>query len=553
MLRFESFERDAASALVKALNLPYLVAQLLSIRGIATPDEAEKFLYPSLDHLSDPFLLPDIEPALEAITAAIRGAKRIGLFGDYDADGITSTALMIGFLEKLGIRPEVYIPGREEGYGLNKDALKALRERGVDLLICLDCGSSNVEEIEMARNLGMTVVVIDHHEVPDPQPLAVALVNPKKPGSRFPTRELAACGVTFFFLLALRRVLDRKGLLREPINLKRELDIATLGTVADMVPLTGDNRILVKYGMEMMQRRPKTWLKSFFRSHILSRDRVDAYGLGFVIIPRINAAGRVSDPMAALKFLIASDQDEADNLLLALDRTNKQRQSLEETIIREAQGKIDEVGLEDRVSLVLRKEDWPVGVIGIAAQKLAEAHGKPCIIFTKVDGVWKGSARSIPGLDLHGAVGSVSSLLIRFGGHKYACGLSLAEENVTLFSDAFEEVVRSRMVEREPTVMVDAVLDFDELTRELVEYIELLAPFGYGNPRPNLLLEPSSVSLTNRFVKLTDQKNRTWYGNLQKRMDLPGDPVVRAIGYPTFKKDLGEKFIHFHIRDFVGG
>jgi single-stranded-DNA-specific exonuclease len=551
VLKIETYERHSVAALVEDLNLPRLVAKILSIRGVRTTREAERFLYPSLDHLSDPFLLPDVEPAVATVIEAFQQGRKIGLFGDYDADGITSTALMTNFFSKIGVTPEVYLPGRDEGYGLNPTAVEKLREKGVTLLICLDCGSSNTAEIEMAKGLGMEVVVIDHHEVLEPFPPAKALVNPKRSDSAFPTRELAACGVTFFFLLALRRILDRRGLLRQPINLKRELDIVTLGTVADMVPLTGDNRILVKYGTEVMHKHPKLWLKSFFRKNILFQQRVDSYALSFIIIPRINAAGRVSDPIKGLQFLTATDQGEADTLLMALDEANRRRQGLEEDIIREAHQVIRNESLSQKHSLVLSKEDWPIGVIGIAAQKLAEAYGKPCIILTRVDGTWKGSARGVPGLDLHGTVGSVSSLLLRFGGHKYACGLSLSEENVMLFIEAFEEAVKGRVLDTERVVNVDAIVDFEELTKELVEYIELLAPFGFGNPRPSLLLAPATVTINNRSVKLVDQNNRTWYGNIPKKAELPAGTGARVIGCPMLKEERGEKFIRFQIRDFI--
>ncbi|HUJ68753.1 MAG TPA: DHHA1 domain-containing protein, partial [Syntrophorhabdales bacterium] len=198
------------------------------------------------------------------------------------------------------------------------------------------------------------------------------------------------------------------------------------------------------------------------------------------------------------------------------------------------------------------KEDWPIGVIGIAAQKLAEAYGKPCIILTRVDGTWKGSARGVPGLDLHGTVGSVSSLLIRFGGHRHACGLSLAEENMGLLPAAFEDAVRRYLPETERSVVVDAVVEFDELTADIVEYIDLLAPFGLGNPRPSFLLEPSSVSVNNRFVKLIDRQNRTWHGNLYKRIEMPDSTRLKVVACPTLREDLGEKFIHFQVTDFLG-
>jgi single-stranded-DNA-specific exonuclease len=552
VLRVEPYEPAAVAEIEQKLNLPHLIARILAIRGARTAHEASRFLYPKIEHLSDAFLLPDIKPGVAAVIDAVTSQKKIGVFGDYDADGITSTALMLNFFRKIGVAAEAWIPAREEGYGLNRKAVEGLAAKGVKLLICLDCGSSNIAEIEAANAAGMTVVVIDHHEVPNPYPAARALVNPKRSDARFPTRELAACGVVFFFLLALRRSMHEAGLLEHPVNLKRELDLVCVGTVADMVPLTGDNRILVKFGMEEMQNHPRRWLKSFYNRILSAQQKVDAYVLGFIIVPRINAAGRVSDPATALHFLTSSDKERSESLLAQLDEANRARRNQEENIVQEATEKIEEWGLSDRSSLVLYKDDWPIGVIGIAAQKLAESFGKPCIIFTRVDGTWKGSARGIPGLDLHGTVSTLSSLLLRFGGHKYACGLSILDENLSAFPDAFDDAVKSALIGTERSVTIDAMIEFDELSRELVEYIELLAPFGVGNPRPAFLFDPLSFSMSNRFVKLTDRKNRIWYGNLQKKVPMPRNAGrTKVIASPALKEEMGEKFIHFHIKEFV--
>ncbi len=551
MLRIEPYEPPVVAALATGLNLPHLVARVLATRGILTCDDGIRFLYPKIEHLSDPFLLPDMEAAVNAVAGALKEGRKIGLFGDYDADGVTSTALMVNFLGELGVRPEVYLPARSEGYGLNPGAVETLRDKGVELLICLDCGSSNAIEIEMARGFGMETVVLDHHEVADIHPRPLALVNPKRKGALFPTRELAACGVTFFFLIALRRTMHRQGQLKRPINLKRQLDLVAVGTVADMVPLTGDNRVLVKFGMEMMQKQPKEWLKSFFRQNLIFSQKLDGYALSFIIIPRINAAGRVAHPLAALEFLTATGEGECARLLEALNGANRQRQGMEETIILEALGMMEGEALPSKQTVVLYKEDWPVGVIGIAAQKLAESQGKPCIIFTRIDGTWKGSARSVPGLDLYGTVSTLSDLLVKFGGHKFACGLSIDEANLSRFPGAFEEAVRGALRCGEKVIGIDAVIEFEDLTRELVEYIDLLAPFGFGNPRPGFLLAPSQVSASNRSVKLVDQRNRIWYGNMQRKTEIPDVPGVKIIACPAIRERMGEKFIHLHIREFV--
>ena len=552
MLKIAEHDAHVAALLEDGLKLPPIVARILAARGIGTCEDGTRFLHPKIEHLSDPFLLPDMAQAADMVAAAVGSGRRIGLFGDYDADGITATALVLNFLTEAGAQPQVYLPAREEGYGLNAQAVRDLRARGVDLLICLDCGSSNVSEIDLANSLGMEVVVIDHHETADPLPAAAALVNPKRKDSVFPTRELAACGVAFFFLIALRRVMDAGNLLAAPVNLKRQLDLAALGTVADMVPLTGDNRVLVKFGMEMMQKQPRAWLKSFFRQNMIYRQRLDNYALSFIIIPRINAAGRVSDPKAALEFLIASGEEACDRLLSGLNTANRTRQDMEEAVIGEAMAMMEADGTADRQSLVLFKEDWPVGVIGIAAQKLAEGCGKPCIIFTRVDGAWKGSARGAAGLDLYGAVSTLSEMLLKFGGHRYACGLSVRDEEMHRFPGAFEEAVAGALAGREKVVAVDAVLEFEDLTAGLVESIELLAPFGFGNPRPAFLLTPSAVSgAGNRSLRLTDRNARVWHGNTQRRMEVPGGPGVQVVASPEFREEMGERFIHLHIREFV--
>ena len=407
-------------------------------------------------------------------------------------------------------------------------------------------------EVELANSLGMEVVVIDHHETADPLPAAAALVNPKRKDSIFPTRELAACGVAFFFLIALRRVMDSRGMLRAPINLKRQLDLAALGTVADMVPLTGDNRVIVKFGMQMMEKQPKQWLKSFFRLKMIYRQKLDSYALSFIIIPRINAAGRVSHPKAALDFLIASGMEECDTLLSALNGANRTRQNMEGAVIDEATEMMEANGAAAKQSLVLYKEDWPIGVIGIAAQKLAESSGKPCIIFTRVDGTWKGSARGVAGLDLFGTVSTLADLLLRFGGHKFACGLSLRDDALHRFPVAFEKAVAAALVGVEKIIAVDGIVDFEELTAELVESLELLAPFGFGNPRPGFLLSPSAVSTTgNRSVRLTDRRSRVWHGFLQRGVDVPDVPGVQVVASPAFREQMGERFVHLQIREFV--
>jgi single-stranded-DNA-specific exonuclease len=516
-----------------------------------SPEAIEAFLSPKLEALSDPFLLPDVEQGVAKAVEMIEGNRRIGLFGDYDADGITSVALMKNFLKQVGIVPDVCLPTRQDGYGLSLEAVKTFSEKSIELLICLDCGSSNRAEVEAAHQLGMQTIVIDHHELADTPAQPHALINPKREGSRFPTRELAACGVTFFFLLALRRALSERGLLRGRINLKREMDLVAVGTVADMVPLTGDNRLLVKFGLETMRQKPRAWFRSFVKKHVVRKGYVDELTLGFGIAPRINAAGRVSDPEIALTFLTTDRESEAEGLLSKLNEANRKRQDIEEAILKDAMEQLEVEGLGRENSVVLFREDWPIGVLGIVAQRLVERCGKPAVVITRTEKAWRGSARGLEGMDLHQTITSVSSLLLAFGGHKHACGITLSGENLLPLREAFEREVKKSLEGFVREVYVDAVVEFGDLTKDVVEMIDMLAPFGVGNPRPSLLLPPSAISVYNGFAKVTDDKNRTWHGSIQRRTSLPGAPVARVVATPTIREEMGNKFVHLLIKEFV--
>ena len=535
-----------------ALRVPNLFARILVSRGMGSPEEAEAFLYPKLDDLSDPFLLPDVEKGVDRAIKAIEKMERICIYGDYDADGITSTALMINFFRHLGISPEAYLPKREEGYGLNVEAVKRIEARGTKLLICVDCGSSNVDEIRVANELGMDVIVIDHHEVPAIVPSAYALINPKRKDSRFPTRDLAACGVTFFFLWALRRVMHNDGLLKDKINLRQELDIVALGTMGDMAPLTKDNRILVKFGIDAMKNKPRLWLNAFLRKGLIPRKGIDEYALNFIIIPRINATGRVSDPKKSLDFLICEDEGNTDKFLNELHEANGKRQKVGNEIFKEIVAKIDKKSLIEQRSLVLFKEDWHIGVIGIVAQKLVEMFGKPAIVITEVDGICKGSGRGGDGLNLHEILSSLSPLLLKYGGHKYACGISLSKDNLIAFREAFERSVHNAINVGQREVFADAPANFEDLTEKLVGFIESLSPFGVGNTRPCFLLAPLSITtIKNGRIKITDRSRRTWYGYNQTKTSAPQSENMSIIASPALREDMGEKFIHLNVKGFA--
>lgn len=541
--------KEQIQSLIHELGIPDLAARLLCSRGIMDLDTAHKLLYPKLGDLSDPFLLPDIDQGIRRTVEAIQKQEHICLYGDYDADGVTSVAILHNFFRHIGMNPSIYIPNRHEGYGLSINAVKKLKGQGVSLILCLDCGSSNREEVEEAKRNGMDVLIIDHHETPNVHPSPVALINPKRGDSRFPSRELAACGVAFFFVLALRRAMTHLGLLKHHINLKKELDLVAIGSMGDMVPLVNDTRILVKYGMATMSKRPRSWLKAFFSERIIPRGTIDEYALNFIIVPRINAAGRISDARHALDFLITDNDTNARHMLAELNETNRLRQKIEEDIIREISDSLTVENLDTQKSIVLYNQDWHLGVIGIVAQKVLEKFGKPSIILTKVGDYLKGSGRGGDGIDLYDTVSSLSHFLLKYGGHKFACGIALPEEKLSSFAAAFEESIPAPIPKpHQRGLKVDACARFEELTVDLMSFLENLSPFGVENPRPNLMMFPSALTQNNRFVKVTDTSNRVWYGSIQGQQEIPQNGSLKIIITPILRELRGEQFIHLNIK-----
>lgn len=543
-----------AAELSSSLGIPDIIARILVARGITNPGDASVFLRPRLGDLSDPFDLPDMEKGIARIIDAIEKGQKICIWGDYDADGISSIALAHNFLRNLGITPAVHIPTREEGYGLNNDKINELHEEGINLLVSLDCGSSNVEEITRANELGIDTIVIDHHEIGAELPPARAIINPKRRDSVFPTRDLAACGVTFFFLMGLRRVLHKKGLISKHINLKKELDLVTVGTIGDMVPLTGDNRILVRHGMDVMNQAPRAWLRSMLGNKVISKGLVNEFALGFIIVPRINAAGRVSRPDPSFDFLVSPDDATALALLMELQKANNRRQTLEKDIHGQIVNDISANGLAGRKTIVVFDEKWHkhAGVLGIVAQKLTERFGKPAIVLTKVKGVWKGSGRGGDGMDLFETICSLSPLLLKYGGHKYACGISVAEHNIELFADAFEKSVEGTILSRKREAHIDTAAGFDELTLDVMELFEQLGPFGIGNPRPNLVFETAGVyTAGNGRTRILDHNMRTWYGFYPAKGPVQKDGFSRIVASPTVRMEMGERFVNLSIKEIL--
>ncbi len=481
------------SSLSRELELPELAVDLLLRRGYSTADDIRAFLDPSPARLRKPDLLPDIAPATERIIAAISRRERILVYGDYDVDGVTGTVLLVSVLGRLGADVVYYLPHREaEGYGFSAKGLEFAVAQGAKLIVTNDCGSNDHETLAAARDAGIDVIVTDHHELAGARdkgqgtkdkrglPPAVAVVNPKRTDSEYLFRELAGVGVAFKLAWSVLSALKRP---RE--ELTDLLDLVGLGTIADIVPLVDENRVLARIGLGAIRRSPRPGLRALLKVAGIADKPLSGYSIGFMLAPRINAAGRVGHAELAARLLLTEDEAEAATLAAELDRLNRSRQSLEEKILTQATRLVEDEGLADRRAIVVAAEGWHEGVIGIVAAKLVDHFSRPCIVVALKDDRGKGSGRSVTGFNLHAALSACSGHLLAFGGHKYAAGLSLARESLPGFSSALAEYADGFPEEVfEPTLHIDAVAPIEQIDDAFVTALERFEPFGPDNAAP---------------------------------------------------------------------
>lgn len=472
------------------LRVPPFVAGVFVNRGIRTPDEARTFLDSRLSDLPDPFQMAGMRPAAERLARAIRSGEKVAIFGDYDADGVTSAALLKEFLDITGTPCLVHLPDRvREGYGMNVDAIDRLASSGADLIVTVDCGVSNPEEVAHAGTLGIDVVVTDHHQAPATLPPALAVIDPTQEGCRYPFSGLAGVGVVFNLLIALRGLLRDQGFWKagqEP-DLRNHLDLVALGTVADVAPLQGINRILVRQGIKLMRQTRRQGLLALMKESDLEPERIDARAIAFRLGPRINAAGRLAEAAQGMELLLTPDRRKAADLARTLDKLNEERRSVEQDIVGEALAEIEKSSMwRESRSFVVASERWHPGVIGIAASRLVELSGRPAIVIALDGEKGRGSARGIDALDLMEAFRECASLLSRFGGHRTAGGFSIPAENIEAFRGRFDEFVQSRTVEDDfiPILSIDCCVPVGDLSVDGVETLATLDPFGEANPVP---------------------------------------------------------------------
>ena len=472
--------------LATELNLPPVVTKILVARGLKTKSEAEKFLTPSLADMQDPFILMGMEKGVERIIQALRDKEKIMIFGDYDVDGITATSLLFLVLNKLGAEVTYYLPNRLiEGYGLSEEGITEAERRGVRLIVSVDCGITAIDEVTYAKDRGIDTIITDHHEPQQILPQASAIINPKATGQDYRGGELSGVGVAFKFAQAILRRLGQ-----DESELEDHLDLVALGTAADIVPLVGENRILTKLGMDQISRTTKPGLKSLiFVSGILGQ-KIGTGQVVFILAPRINAVGRLGDAELAIKLLTTKDEHKAAEMARVLDEENRRRKHIDETTLEEALELIEQnVDLASDKAIVLASSGWHQGVIGIVASRLVERFHRPTIMIS-IDGEeGKGSARSIPGFHLYDALKECEEFLLKYGGHKYAAGLSISPDKIHPFRDKFKKVTNGKLTPEDmiPRLLIDSELQLDQINPELVRILELLAPFGPQNMRPIFL------------------------------------------------------------------
>jgi single-stranded-DNA-specific exonuclease len=516
-----------------------LVTQLLINRGI-DPKDKEKFLNPDYSRdLFDPYRLPDMEKAVKRFVAAIKNKETIGIYGDYDHDGTPAAALLFDLVSFFEGCAKVFIPSREEGYGLHTEAIKDLAKNKVSLLITVDCGIRNAEEVKLANDLGMDVLILDHHETPKKMPPALAVVDPKRPDSKYPVSDLSACGLAWKFAQALTARLSEisKKVSKEEYEkfLKWELDLVAIATVADVIPLTSENRVMVKFGMITLAKTRRPGLRALYEVAALPLERMGTYAINFIIAPRINAPGRMDHANQSFYLLTTQDSEEARKLAAALDRINKERQRLLDRVMREARAAVSKGKLHEKKVILIAGERWPHGVVGLVAGKLAEEFARPVIVFEKGKIRSRGSARSIDSFHIVEALDHVSDVLLKHGGHAKAAGLTLETKHLETLYDRLLELAETKISDSDlqPTLSIDAELSPSEVTDSLYETLQKFEPHGFGNSRPHFLgkevqvQDMRNVGVNGRHLKLkVDGKGAIAFDLAERAAGIvPGDLI----------------------------
>lgn len=562
---------EQIAGLSESTNLHPIICQILINRGIENIEAINDFLNPDLKRIPDPFLLKDMSKAVERIEYALKKGEKILIYGDYDVDGITASAVLSEYLTDCGGKVRVRLPNRiKDGYGLSKKVIDEAHKEGVTLLITVDCGSSDHEAAEYAHKMGIDMLITDHHHTPDTLPKSLAIINPKQEECPYPYKHLAGVGVALKLVQALSLYRQGKQMRLDQIGfwpnmLNRYLDLVCLGTIADIMPLTGENRIFVKYGLNALNQTERPGLIALKNiAGIADKDMTTGL-VGFAMAPRINATGRVSGPEEGLRLLLTKSPEEGEYLAKFLDQQNQKRREIEGKILRDVYKKIKkELKIADEMIIILSDKGWHPGVIGIVAQKLVEEFYRPAVIISVQSGLGKGSARSIPNIHLYQLLYQCQELLRDFGGHAAAAGLTIEEKMIPLFRKKANQILNETCNKEDlvSEITIDAMMDPISLDDHFVDQLDSLAPFGSENPEPSLCLKGVCLTCQPRLLKDAHLKIHLKYGSVihegigfnmrriwEYMLSFPPSHMWDVVFYPQFNHWRGENHIQLRLKD----
>ncbi len=549
--------------LIKELGISPIISRILMSRNIVDLEDARRFLSPSLSDLHNPFLMQDMQKAVDRLSRAIYRQESVVIYGDYDADGITSVVVLLHFIRQIHKNVSYYIPDRiTEGYGLHREAVERLQSEAVSLIVTVDCGISDHEPIAHALKCGIDTIIIDHHEVSDTLPDAVAAVNPNRKDCRFPFKNLAAVGIVFNFLIALRSSLRREGFWKKGSypNLKEYLDLVALGTIGDIAPLVDENRIFAKIGLDLMTEDRRIGISALKMVSGMEHQVIDSSKASFSLIPRINAAGRIASSQVAVELLLAENRGQADELARKLDGFNRKRQAMEKVIFNEILEQVGDQFESGKIGpLVFSSHNWHPGVIGIVASRMVDRFGRRAILISLKNGIGKGSGRSVADFNIYQGLKSCESLLLSYGGHRYAAGISIREEDIEKFSALLKEVVyvNSPATDFTTCTTIDAQCNLTDINHELLSQFDQLAPFGNKNPEPILCVRKVSVAspsiVGNNHLKMRVSsggvsRNSIWFGSGQFLHELSA-AILDIVFTPQLNIWNGSSDIQLKMKD----
>tara|TARA_B100001248_G_scaffold261950_1_gene255169 strand:- start:1612 stop:3306 length:1695 start_codon:yes stop_codon:yes gene_type:complete len=539
------------------LNITSLFSRLLINRGILCQKDAKDFFLPTLEKLPNPNLMYGIKKSVERIIQAVGKNEKILIYGDFDCDGITSTAILYNFLFSIGADVKAYNPDRlEEGYGINFDSIDKLVSEGYKLFITTDCGISENQVIEDSKKFSIDFIITDHHTIPEKLPDAYSIINPKLKDCKYPFKEICAAGVVFNLIVALRSSLRENGFFNDKIepNLARYLDLVSIGTVADSMPIIGVNRIFVFNGLKEIKNTSRKGLK-----HLISKqkEKFSIRDISFDIAPKINAAGRVGKASNAVSLLTSDDDVEVERLAGIIQSNNQIRQQIQEKVLNEAE-KLAEIKLQkhpDKSSLVLFSQDWHPGVLGIIASRIVKKYGLPCVILSSKDSIAKGSLRTANELNVYRVLEQCSNILIQFGGHSAAAGVTIYEDKIKEFENKFESIISNYDFEAGEPLEIDSLVKFSEINIDLISDIEKMEPFGKGNPYPifvskNVKIESKRVLKDKHLEMYLNQDNfkmrAIWFNFNKSSSDMENIDIVFTLQRDSFR---GNNNINLNILD----